>query len=64
MTSKIFQRIASVYLVILIIFFEINQPVYTNKIVDLIQSIRNKNTDDNRSKDNLGIDRFSIEFVF
>jgi hypothetical protein len=58
MTSKIFQRIASVYLVILIIFFEINQPVYTNKIVDLIQSIRNKNTDDNQSKDNLGIDRF------
>jgi hypothetical protein len=55
MTSKISQRIASVYFVILIIFGAINQPVLTNNIIDLIHTIRNKNTDDNRPKDNLGI---------
>jgi hypothetical protein len=59
MTSKIFQRIASVYLVIiLIILSAINQPVYSNKIVDLIESIRNRSTDDNRPKNNLGTDVF------
>ncbi|CAF1334399.1 unnamed protein product [Adineta steineri] len=53
MISKIQRDITSYYFVILFIFFLTNQPVSTNNIVDLIHSIRNKNTDDNRSTDNL-----------
>jgi hypothetical protein len=53
MISKIQQRIASFYLFILIICLLINQPVFSNSIVDLIHTIRDKNPDDNRSKDNL-----------
>jgi hypothetical protein len=58
MTSIIQQRITSFYLFIFIIFFSINQPVFTNQIVDLLHLIRNKNTDNNQSKDNLGSNHF------
>jgi len=55
MTSIIQQRITSFYLFIFIIFFSINQPVFSNQFVDLLHLIRNKNTDNNQSNDNLGI---------
>jgi len=54
MMSNIQPRITSRYLIIFLIFFLINQPVLSNNIVDLIHTIGNKNTDDNKSKDNLG----------
>jgi hypothetical protein len=63
MTSIIQQRITSFYLFILIIFLLINQPVFSNKIVDLINTIRTKNTDDNRSKDNLGTTFFFLLYI-
>jgi len=63
MTSKIQQRIASFYLFIFIIFFSINQPVFSNQIVDLLHLIRNKNTDNNQSKDNLGNINFPLSFL-
>jgi hypothetical protein len=56
MRSKFSLRITSFYL----FFFATNQLVSSNKIVDLIHSIRNKNTDENRSKDNLGIASFLL----
>lgn len=54
-----FRRITSFYLFFLII----NQPVLSNTIVDLIQSIRNKNADNKPSKDNLGMIYF-LRFFF
>ncbi|CAF3767834.1 unnamed protein product [Rotaria sp. Silwood1] len=53
MINKIQQRLTSFYLFILIIFLLIVQPSFSNKIVDLIQTIRNKPTNDNRLKNNL-----------
>ncbi|CAF2996689.1 unnamed protein product [Rotaria sp. Silwood2] len=53
MINKIQQRITSFYFFILIILLLIIQPVFSNKIVDLIHTISNKTTDDNRLKNNL-----------
>ncbi len=64
MTSKIQQRITSFYLFIFIIFFSINQPVFSNQFIDLLHLIRNKNTDNNQSNDNLGIIQFFLLFIY
>ncbi|CAF0953341.1 unnamed protein product [Rotaria sordida] len=54
MINKLQQRITSFYyLFILIIFLLTIQPIFSNKIVDLIYTIRNKTTDDSRLKNNL-----------
>ncbi|CAF1316613.1 unnamed protein product [Rotaria magnacalcarata] len=53
MISKIQQRITSFYLWVLIIFLLKSQTVFSNQIVDLMNALRNKTTDDVRSKINL-----------
>lgn len=47
------RRLASLRLYILLVFCCAHRPVATHNIVDLIQTIRSKNLDENRSKDSL-----------